>query len=312
MKTPILFLVFNRPETTFQVFQKIREQRPKQLFISADGPRQNKKGEIQLCNKVRSITKLVDWECELVTNFSDRNLGCKRAVAEGITWFFEHVEEGIILEDDCLPEKYFFSFCEQLLAKYRLDERVMMISGCNQLSKWNVPASYFFSSIGSVWGWASWKRAWSFYSDSIEAWNSCEEILFNNKSLFSSKREQRIKIDLFKKSFEGFIDAWGYIWDFHRLINNGLCIIPSNNLVENIGYGQLATHSKDNWFIPKEFTKTDNAYKLDKHPKAIFADREYDKIIFNSLHFPTITAKVQLLLKNRQIFSYLKAKIMLK
>ena len=126
--TPVLFLIFNRPDTTRQVFNEIRKAQPAQLFVAADGPRKDRDSDFELCKKTREIVRQVDWDCEVFTRFQEENLGCKRAVSSAIDWFFSNVEEGIILEDDCVPDQSFFPFCQELLEKYRHDERIMMIS----------------------------------------------------------------------------------------------------------------------------------------------------------------------------------------
>ena len=156
--TPILFLLFNRPDTTQKVFNSIREIKPKYLFVSADGPRPNSLNDLNDCNQTRKILDQIDWECNLKTLFREKNMGCKKAIKEGIDWFFEHVDKGIIIEDDCLPSKSFYSFCEELLNIYENDNRIMMISGYNALGKFETPNDYLFSKIGSIWGWATWKK----------------------------------------------------------------------------------------------------------------------------------------------------------
>ena len=162
MDTPILFLVFNRPDTTSKVFQRIREIQPLKLFIAADGPRPEKEGEKEKCETVkRSVLENIDWPCEVKTLFRNNNLGCGKAVSNAITWFFQNVEEGIILEDDILPDKSFFNFCKDLLEKYRYDERIKVIGGSNIHKKAGIKDSYYFSSICRIWGWASWRRVWT-------------------------------------------------------------------------------------------------------------------------------------------------------
>lgn len=171
LNVPVLLLIFNRPDTTQRVFHEIRGASPLQLFISADGPRENKPGEFEKCQITRDIVRQVDWDCEVYTNFRDKNLGCKIAVSSAIDWFFENVEEGIILEDDCLPSFSFFRFCEELLEKYRDDERIMQIGGTNLLSEWQrSDDSYYFSKYGAIWGWATWRRAWQYYDVNMKLW----------------------------------------------------------------------------------------------------------------------------------------------
>ena len=153
LNTPILFLVFNRPDTTQRVFAQIRKIQPKQLFIAADGARKGKEGEQERVAQVRKlILEGIDWDCEVKTLFRDENLGCGKAVSEGITWFFKNVEQGIILEDDTLPDLSFFPFCEELLERYKDDERVAMISGYCKFGKYKSPYSYSSTNgMSDVW-----------------------------------------------------------------------------------------------------------------------------------------------------------------
>lgn len=164
LSTPVLFVVFNRPETTSRVFNSIRNARPARLYVAADGPRAMREGEAQRCVEVRRIASAVDWPCEVRTLFRDENIGCRRSVSGAISWFFEHEPEGIILEDDCLPDASFFSYCATLLERYRIEPRVMAITGNNfQPSMEGYSASYYYSIYNHVWGWASWRRAWALY-----------------------------------------------------------------------------------------------------------------------------------------------------
>ena len=165
LKTPILFLIFNRLDTTRRVFEEIRKQKPRQLFVASDGPRVNKDGEREIVEKTRKLVlDNIDWECEVKTLFRGENLGCKIAVSSAIDWFFENIEEGIILEDDCLPAQSFFGYCEELLEKFREDGRISVISGDNFQFGWrNTSDSYYFSKNCHIWGWATWRRAWERY-----------------------------------------------------------------------------------------------------------------------------------------------------
>ncbi|HKZ36424.1 MAG TPA: hypothetical protein VJ184_02160, partial [Chryseolinea sp.] len=149
---PVLFMIFNRPETTKRVFESIRNERPHRLFVAADGPRPNKPGEAEMCAEARKIATAVDWECEVKTLFREENLGCGRAPARAITWFFENVERGIILEDDCLPSHDFYLFCSILLERYRYDSRIMEIGGNNFLSDSmsDQEPSYYFSNHNMI------------------------------------------------------------------------------------------------------------------------------------------------------------------
>lgn len=243
MNTPILFLVFNRPDATRQVFQAIRRAKPTKLFVAADGPRSNKESEKEKCELVRNIVTQIDWDCELTTLFRETNLGCGKAVSEAITWFFEHVEEGIILEDDCLPAESFFYYCSEVLHMYRNDEKIMHIGGCNfQNGIKRGRGDYYFSSIAHIWGWATWKRAWDKYDYNMNGYsdNCCIEML--NK-LYRQNHIINYWVNIYNAMSNGMIDTWDYQWQYTLLINNGMSISPNINMVSNIGFGINATHT---------------------------------------------------------------------
>jgi hypothetical protein len=244
LTTPVLFLIFNRPDTTQKVFNAIRQAKPKQLFVAADGPRPDKEGEIEKCQKARQIATSVGWDCEVKTLFRDKNLGCKNAVSSAIDWFFENVEEGIILEDDCLPSQSFFWFCQELLKYYRNGVRIMHISGDNfQFGNKIGNASYYFSNFGLIWGWATWKRAWRYYDVEMKTFPQLEDE-DQIKNIFFDKKMQSYYMKIFVKVYKGEIDTWDYQWLYSRLINGGISVHPNINLVQNIGFGIDASHTK--------------------------------------------------------------------
>ena len=253
--TPILFLIFNRPDVTQKVFDVIRKVKPKKIFIAADGPRLNKKGEYNKCLETRKIVDQIDWACEVKTLFRDKNLGCKVAVSSAITWFFDNVSEGIILEDDCLPNESFFRYCEYLLNKYRNDEKVFMISGDNFLPEsLKIKESYYFTNFPHIWGWASWKRAWSKYDMGM---NKLDDFIKNNKIEYfiDNKHTRNYFLERFKDVKLNLINTWDYQWVYTIWNNNGLSIAPNYNLVSNIGFGNESTNtSNENCIFSK--TKT--------------------------------------------------------
>lgn len=243
VNSPVLFLVFNRPNTTIKVFDAIREVKPSRLYISSDGPRPKNDSDISEINAVRDyVLANIDWNCEVKTLFRESNLGCKDAVSSGISWFFENEDEGIILEDDCLPNQSFFRFCDSLLDKYRHDERVRHISGVNFIGNDVVTeSSYYFSRFTHVWGWASWKRVWKDYDKNLELL----ERFLRSDNLWNIYPDKRM-IELIKKELmrvkNGELNTWDFQYLFLNLIQNGLTIIPCKSLVENIGFGAGATH----------------------------------------------------------------------
>jgi hypothetical protein len=246
----ILFIIFNRPDTTAKVFEQIKAARPPRLYIAADGPRAGRKDEELLCAHTRKIIAEISWDCQVKTLFRDHNVGCKEAVSEAVTWFFSNEEEGIILEDDCLPNQSFFTFCDTLLEKYRADYRIRHISGGNfqHGQKWG-NASYYFSSLTHVWGWASWRRVWDDYDKELTRYTENDAITVLTK-LFG-KREIITKWhNIFKAVKEGRIDTWDYQLAFTNFFQQGLCIVPNFNMISNIGFGDNATHTvatQDAW-----------------------------------------------------------------
>jgi hypothetical protein len=243
-ETPVLFLVFNRPDLARRVFARIREARPSRLFIAADGPRPDHPDDGPACRETRLLAAQVDWPCEVKTLFRETNLGCRRAVESAITWFFEQVEAGIILEDDCLPDLSFFPFCAELLARYQDDEQVMSISGdCFRPAGSDSGASYSFSIYHHIWGWATWRRAWRHYNSSLDG-NPC---LFDRNwlaALLESEPATRYWSQIVARYQEGRIDTWDLPWNFSCWLRRGLCVAPAVNLVENIGFDLRATHTK--------------------------------------------------------------------
>ncbi|PRY15775.1 hypothetical protein CLV24_102402 [Pontibacter ummariensis] len=249
--TPILFLIFNRPETTKIVFDQIRAARPSRLYLAADGPRKEKKGERSICEETRrSVLDNIDWDCEVRTLLRNENLGCGVAPSTAITWFFENEEAGIILEDDCLPSLSFFRFAEYCLQKYWHNPQVMHIGGNNFLDrKWG-DSSYFYSAYNHIWGWATWRRAWELYNFNLQSFNN-NEVRQALKQYFPrsiSRGWYDLYVSLLKNKNidqEYKWDFWDYQWTFCIWMNKGLCIYPNVNLVSNIGFGPSATHTFD-------------------------------------------------------------------
>ena len=242
LTTPVAFFVFNRPDVTQRVFERIRDAKPQKLFIIADGARFSE--EEDKCKEVRNIVQNIDWDCEVLTNFSEVNLGCKIRVSSGLDWVFDNVESAIILEDDCLPEPSFFEFCSELLTRYVNDQRVMMISGDNfQSGKKRTNDSYYFSIFPHCWGWATWRRAWQYYDVEMKLWLTVRD---NNwlMDILHSKSAVRYWENVFQDVFDGLIDTWDYQWTFACWIQSGLTVLPNVNLVSNIGFNEQATHTK--------------------------------------------------------------------
>jgi hypothetical protein len=282
LETPVAFLIFNRPDTTARVFAEIARAKPKRLLVVADGPRADREGEAEKCAAVRAIIERVDWDCEVLTNYSDVNLGCKRRISTGLDWVFENCEEAIILEDDCLPHPSFFRYCEDLLEKYRDDERVMMISGNNfQFGRKRGDGSYYFSCYPHIWGWASWRRAWNYYDVEMKSWpdlrwtNWLKEILQDQAAV----KHWQINFD---KCFANEIDTWDIQFIFTCWVQKALAVLPNVNLVSNIGFGIEATHTKNDIYGVANLQKEEIRFPL-LHPNHISQDREADRFTFENI-----------------------------
>lgn len=237
--SPILLIAYNRPDLTRRVFASIREARPPKLFVAADGPRPGEPQDLERCRLARSVIQ-VDWDCELQTLFSETHLGCGVGPSRAISWFFENVEQGIVLEDDCVPSQSFFPFCDELLDYYQSNDSIFAISGTNILGQIKTSYSFVFSYLGGIWGWATWRRAWKMYDYEMTRWND-PEIRQRIFRLLGDKAQ----FEAISQTFDNRPTTWDYQWLFTRLAYGGLSVVPAKNLVSNVGFGEQATHTLD-------------------------------------------------------------------
>lgn len=295
--TPVLFLIFNRPDTTEKVFQKIREIKPWKLFIAADGPRQgNEKDKIN-CEAARAISANIDWECEVETLFREENLGCGLAVSQAITWFFSHVEMGIILEDDVLPGNSFFSFCEEMLKYYEDDEEVMHISGgCFLPNSFFKNYSYYFTKYPFCWGWATWKRSWKFFNYEIKLSD------FEIEKYGMSKKEQAYWSTIKNQLLNGNIDTWDFRWCFSIWMKRGIVVCSTKNQVKNIGFDCSATHTKSSniYYDQLEFFETATVVHAGKRG----INRKADHLVFNRFYSLKVSIKDKIINKLKKVVNY--------
>lgn len=249
-ESPVLFLTFNRLDTTKRVFEAIRKVKPQRLFFASDGPRKDCSGEEEKVREVRDfVLRSIDWDCEVKRLLRDSNLGCKHAVAGAIDWFFENEEKGIILEDDCLPNSSFFRFCDELLEKYKLDYRIAKISGFNQFSQQlkSCDYSYFYSHYGYSWGWASWRRFWETFN--LEDYPRKNWLIAKKNGYRNFGPVTNRVADLFDRlSADGAseLTTWDFQVDLHRCLNSGLAVVPKSSLIQNIGFNGDGTHTNLN------------------------------------------------------------------
>jgi hypothetical protein len=241
---PVLWNIYNRPRHAARVLQSLRAARPGRLYVSADGPKPNDSKSAQLCTETRNLLLGIDWPCELKTRFLDSNVGCRQAVYSAVSWFFEHEEAGIILEDDVVPHASFYGFCGELLERFAGREDIYSISGnCFFPESLRLEASYFASKYFQMWGWASWRRAWQGFT--LEPKFS-KQVFY--ESILPAVHENPREISVWKMVWKNLedreISSWAYPYMFYVWSRGGMHIAPGKNLAQNIGYGEEGTHTK--------------------------------------------------------------------
>jgi len=273
MKLPILFVIFNRQEVAMQSFQSIKQYAPTRLYIAADGARDNRQSEKELCKKTRSsILSSIDWDCEVKTLFQDSNLGCGISVYTAINWFFENEEQGVILEDDCIAQPSFFPFAEEMLDRYKSDSRIGMVAGFNG-TKYHCPDSYCFSKYAGCWGWATWRRAWQNMDITMEWRKTKFDDVLNNRGNCKEYNHWLFQLRYIDKKY---VSAWDWQWYFSLASQNQLTIFPQVNLISNIGFGENATHTSG---MNAKLTDKNLEFPL-RHPKYVMPDMLFDKAFY--------------------------------
>ena len=308
LATPILLLIFRRPDTTRHVFNAIRQARPARLYVAADGPRPGHPTDALRCAEARAIVQEVDWPCEVFTLFQEKNLNCGLAPVTAMNWFFEQESEGIILEDDCVPAPSFFRFCAELLARYRDDARVMHIGGNNfgseaqQAPPPDAP-SYYFSTQRNSWGWATWRRAWQLYDYYLTDFHTVAAAGKLDEA-FSGPLERRYRLG----KMAGVLalppppDVWDYQWEYTIARHKGLYIVPAVNLVGNIGFGHDSTHTHDGYDVMGSLPTRDLSSPL-RHPAQVAQDRRRDNRRFNEFLLGRMVAIIRRLFAGQRPFS---------
>jgi hypothetical protein len=284
-KVPVLVLGFNRPDRVKQLFEMLAVIQPEQLFFAVDGPRAGHREDQERVAQTHKLVELIDWECDTHTQFQQVNLGCARGVTSGIDWFFSHVTEGIILEDDVIPTESFFIFCSELLVKYRDDQRVWCISGSNRLPSREISSlnSYRFSTIPQVWGWATWRDRWEKYSLDISDWRSRG---LANRELLQTVNYSPAAFAYWSANFDLMarmaVDTWDIQLVNAAMRNRALAAIPNVNLVENIGWGTDATHTVE---LPPFIQPLEDMQLPIRHPEVLVdakADRAMNRLVYQA------------------------------
>ncbi len=274
LTTPVAFIIFNRPDTTKEVFEKIREAKPKKLYLISDAPREGREDDVEKVNETRGyVESHIDWDCELHKNYAESNMGCKNRVYTGISWVLENEETTIILEDDVVPMPEFFRYCQEMLEHYKDNEKVMMVSGTNLLKNHKIDKQYTFSCFSSIWGWATWKRAWDKYDVDIKGW---PEVHKNGtfKGVQSGLAYMFLKRNM-DSVYNHVKDTWDIQWDYCRHINRGLGVVPKENMICNIGFDREdATHTSGS--SDEDFSYGSINFPIDFNVE-VKRDLDYDK-----------------------------------
>jgi len=277
LTTPVALIIFNRPETTIRVFEEVRAAKPPKLLVVADGARAHREGEAERVEQARAIIKQVDWDCEVLTNYSEVNLGCRGRVSSGLDWVFETVEEAIVLEDDCLPHPTFFRFCQEMLERYRHDERVGVVAGTNFGQNLQQPYSYYFSRYLPITGWASWRRVWKHYDVTMKIF---PEVRDNGvlQTLLGEPFLVKYWTKVFESAYQGHETTWDYQFIFAVWMQNMVNVISNVNLITNIGFGADATHVIDPNFPTANVPYEPMEFPL-KHPSYINKETHFSEYI---------------------------------
>jgi hypothetical protein len=278
LTTPVAMIIFNRPETTKPVFEAIRKAQPPTLLIIADGARENRPGEQERCEEARALVlNNIDWECDVRTNIAPHNLGCRGRVSSGLDWVFQQVEEAIILEDDCLPHPTFFQYAQEMLERYRHDERVGVISAANFRIKRETEYSYYFSRIHPITGWASWRRVWKHYDITMSIFPEVRD-----NGLLAEMLGDDFSVKYWTKIFQSAYDqresTWDYQLTFAVWMQGMIGIIPNANQVTNIGFGAGATHITDAEHPTANVPVEEMLFPM-KHPPYMITEKSFEKYV---------------------------------
>lgn len=288
----VLLIFFARPNTLKAVFEQVKKARPARLFLACDGPRENVPTERERVEECKKIVSDIDWDCQVYTQYSDVNLGCGKGPESAISWAFEHTDELVILEDDCVPDDTWFPYMQDMLARYRHDTRVGIISGFNHFYEWNCGGnSYCFTKYGATLGWGTWKRVWDnfdFYVEGIQDEYYRELLERDIPNAKAGKERIGSWLHAASETPHKKVNYWDIQFGFVKYSQSYLCVVPKTNLIHNIGVGLGSTHTESNqaakWkpgqvlFMPTKGL----SFPL-VHPRYVICDRQYDDTCFHKI-----------------------------
>lgn len=290
----VLLIFFARPDTFEKVFEKVRAAKPKQLFLACDGPREGRPEDIEKTAACKKIAENIDWDCEVHRRYSEVNLGCGEGPQQAITWAFSHTESLVVLEDDCVPHDSFFPYMSEMLAHYRDDTRIGVISGFNHFADWDCgDYSCFYAKMGPLAGaWGSWKRVWQGYDYALQSVNDpLIQRLLQGEITFSRAKKGKLKV--WQKTAARVengekLSYWDHQFLYLKYMQSYLAVVPRFSLVSNIGLGDGATHSVSTgnpmptiFFAPERHLE----FPL-KYPPFVLCDRAYDNTVDAKYAYP--------------------------
>lgn len=288
IETPVALFTFNRPAHTARVLDAIRAYRPSKLFLVNDGPRENSPQE---CDEVRVVLGQIDWPCDVQRNYATVNLGCRQRMISGLSWVFSQVNEAILLEDDCLPSPTFFQFCAENLDRYREDPKVMMISGSNLVASRNhYEHSYVFARSVGVWGWATWARAWRQYDEHLKDWPRLRETDWLLR-LLEDAEQARLWTQLLDQVHSGHT-TWDFQWLYTVWREMGVSVVPSRNMIQNIGFDGPRYDNPSNWIRWIASIQAEDLLFPLNHPPELQIDRATDARLFELAFAPQVQSVV--------------------
>lgn len=297
MKSPVLFLIFLREDTTKKVFETIRQARPPRLYVAADGPRPNRPDDKEKCARTRAIIENVDWPCEVKTLFRESNLGCGKGVSSALTWFFENEEQGIIIEDDIVANPDFFTYCDEMLEKYKDDKRIQLIAGHNCFyNGYKGEYTYYMSNIMHIWGWASWRRVWQTYEFDAAKIDTSTFIKKLDEKIVNP-RWRKDTLNAFKMMKNHGCDTWDFQLLFNQILNGRYSIMPYKNLTSNIGFNNADAAHTNGSNNKEDGRIAESPYPL-AHPQDFFVDSAADIEDFTQEHpAPSFFSRIKALIR---------------
>lgn len=278
---PVLLLGFNRPDKLPRVIEPLRSIQPRRVFIAIDGPREGRPDEAERCLETqRAAEAAIDWECQVQRLYRDRNLGCRRAVSEAITWALQHVDEVLIIEDDCILDPSFVSLTRVLLDRYRDDARVASIAASNfQQGHWRGDGGYYASKYPHCWGWATWRRAWKRYGEDLNTLGA-----FTESDAYAALHTSELEREYWRHAIDlcrsGKVDSWSYLWTFSCWLHGMVALLPNKNLVTNVGFGEDSTHTKEACEISELRHEVLEDFSA---PSTLAMDQEADEFTFRRI-----------------------------